>query len=89
MADQETLSQYQQVIRKLSDQIVLAQRPIRILDSLKWNQNVENYFFAHKCKKLPKIDQEWYLKNNPLSFDPKKKIDEFLTAYSGKSYIIW
>lgn len=71
------LGEYEQVIRELSDRIVAAQKPIRILDALKWNDKVEEYFFKHHCKKLPPINQEYYLQNNPLSFDPRKKIEEF------------
>ncbi len=52
-------------------------KPIRILDALKWNGEIEEYFFRHKCKKLPIIDSEYYQRINPLSFDPQKKIEEF------------
>ncbi|OGT60230.1 MAG: hypothetical protein A3E85_01720 [Gammaproteobacteria bacterium RIFCSPHIGHO2_12_FULL_45_12] len=71
------VGEYQQVIRELSERIVAAQRPIRILDALKWGPQVQDYFFKHKCKKLPAIDRDFYQKNNPLSFDPKKVIEEF------------
>ena len=54
-----------------------AQKPIRILDALKWDPQVEDYFFQNKCKKLPLIDAEYYQRHNPLSFDPAKKIQEF------------
>ena len=39
------LTDYQQVIHELSEQIVSAQKPIRILDSLKWDSEVEANFF--------------------------------------------
>ena len=71
------VGEYQQTIRALSECIVAAQKPIRILDALKWNAEVEEYFFKHKCKKLPLIDQDYYLQKNPLSFDPQQKIEEF------------
>ncbi|EKD69869.1 MAG: hypothetical protein ACD_46C00711G0002 [uncultured bacterium] len=71
------LGEYEQAIHELSERIVQAQKPIRILDALKWNGQVEEYFFRNKCKKLPPIDQEYYQQNNPLSFDPQKKIEEF------------
>jgi uncharacterized protein (TIGR02421 family) len=73
----EILGEYQQAIRELSELIVAAQKPIRILDSLKWDPSIEEYFFKHKCTKLPPVDREYYLKNNPLSFDPAKKKEEF------------
>lgn len=77
MANGELLNEYEQTIRELSERIVSAQRPIRILDSLKWNPEVEEYFFRHGAKRLPPVDSEYYEKNNPLSFDPYKKLEEF------------
>jgi uncharacterized protein (TIGR02421 family) len=77
MATSEELGEYEQAIHELSERIVAAQRPIRILDALKWDAGVEHYFFSHKCKKLPPIDGDYYLQKNPLSFDPQKKIEEF------------
>lgn len=73
----EILGEYEQAIRELSDRIVTAQKPIRILDACKWDNEVEEYFFKHKCKKLPPIDKEYYLKKNPLLFEPEKKLAEF------------
>lgn len=70
-------SEYAQVVRELSDRIVIAQKPIRVLDSLKWNPQVEEYFFKHKFKKLPEINSEYYQKENPLCFNPTDKIEEF------------
>lgn len=77
MANGEILNEYEQVVHELSERIVAAQKPIRILDSLKWDNSVEEYFFKNKCKKLPNIDKEYYAKNNPLSFDPLAKLAEF------------
>lgn len=71
------LGAYEQVVRELSDRIVVAQKPIRVLDALKWGPQVEEYFFKHKYKKLPEISSEYYLKENPLSFNPAEKIEEF------------
>lgn len=67
----DALNEYEQVIHELSERIVLAQKPIRILDALKWDAGIEDYFFAHKGKKLPVIDQAYYDKQNPLSFRPR------------------
>lgn len=73
----DILGAYEQVVRELSDRIVAAQKPIRVLDALKWGPQVEEYFFKHKCKKLPDITAEYYQKENPLSFNPAEKIEEF------------
>jgi len=71
------LGEYEQVVRDLSDRIVIAQKPIRILDSLKWDPSIGEYFFRHKHKKLPVIDAIYYRENNPLSFNPEEKKQEF------------
>ena len=71
------LTDYQKVIRELSERIVVAQKPIRILDALKWDAEIERQFFKSKFKKPPQVDTEYYLTKNPLSFDPVKKIQEF------------
>lgn len=77
MANGEIRGEYEQAILELSERIVAAQKPIRILDALKWDAEVEEYFFKHKCKKLPEINSDYYQRKNPLSFDPVKKIQEF------------
>jgi len=71
------LTEYQQVIHELSERIVAAQKPIRILDASKWDSEVQVQFFKDKFKKLPQIDDEYYQRKNPLQFDPVKKIEEF------------
>lgn len=71
------LTDYQQVIYELSERIVAAQKPIRILDALKWDHNIREQFFKNKFKKLPEITTAYYLEKNPLQFDPLKKITEF------------
>jgi uncharacterized protein (TIGR02421 family) len=71
------LTDYQQVIHELSERIVVAQKPIRILDALKWNASVREQFFKDKFKKLPAVTASYYLEQNPLQFDPLQKIAEF------------
>ncbi|MES2855431.1 MAG: flavohemoglobin expression-modulating QEGLA motif protein, partial [Bdellovibrionota bacterium] len=55
--------------------IVEAQKPIRVLDSVKWEPWVEEDFFQGKGKRLPKVDANYY-DRAPLEFDAKKKIDD-------------
>jgi uncharacterized protein (TIGR02421 family) len=71
---------YKEKIRVLSEKIVELQKPIRILDAIKWDPSIEADFFAKKAKELPKIDAEYYRKIN-LGFDPRKKEEE-LIAFS-------
>jgi uncharacterized protein (TIGR02421 family) len=77
MANGEIVGEYEQVVHELSERIVNAQKPIRILDALKWGAGVEEYFKKNKYKKLPIIDSAYYKQQNPLTFDPEKKIEEF------------
>ncbi len=71
------LTDYQKVIHELSERIVAAQKPIRILDALKWDPEIQKQFFKHKCKNLPHVTAEYYQEHHPLQFDPIKKIEEF------------
>ncbi|HEY7326694.1 MAG TPA: flavohemoglobin expression-modulating QEGLA motif protein [Gemmataceae bacterium] len=75
--DSLQLSPYQQLIRSLSDRLVEAQRPIRILDAIKWDDPIERAFFAAACRELPPVTCEYYLAR-PLPFDPEQKRQEFL-----------
>jgi uncharacterized protein (TIGR02421 family) len=70
------LTSQQQTTRELSDRLVKAQRPIHILDALKWGPEIQNAFFASRFKELPKVNVDFYAKI-PLSFNPEEKIAEF------------
>lgn len=71
------LGEYEQTVRDLSERIVLAQKPIRILDALKWGPEVEEHFMQSNCKSLPNINADYYQQNNALSFDILQKKAEF------------
>lgn len=64
------------IIQELSKRLVEAQRKIRILDSIKWDESVKKDFLDHKGSKLPKVDTAFYSKR-PLPFDVVKKQEEF------------
>jgi uncharacterized protein (TIGR02421 family) len=68
-------SAYQKTIRALSDRIVEAQKPIRVLNAIKWPAEVQARFFEQKCRELPKVDVDTY-RNNQLFFDPEQKTEE-------------
>ncbi len=71
------LSTYEELIRSLSDRLVEAQRPIRILDAIKWDDEVERAFLSADCRELPPVTRDYYL-SRPLPFDPEQKRQEFL-----------
>jgi uncharacterized protein (TIGR02421 family) len=72
-----SLSPYEAQVRGLSDRLVEAQRPIRILDAIKWDDDVERAFFAADAKELPPVTRDYYVRR-PLSFAPDAKRAELL-----------
>jgi len=59
--------------RRLSEALVDAQKPIRILNSVKWTDEIEHYFLAAGKGSQPDVDADWYLANRPLKFDLAEK----------------
>jgi len=62
-------------LRELSDRLVEAQRPIRILDAIKWDDSVRKAFFGADCQAPPPVDRDYY-QSRPLDFDPFAKRQE-------------
>lgn len=83
-------------IKKLSDAIVLAQNPIRILDAIKWGPEVKAKFFQSNFKQLPQVDKDFYFKDTQLDWVKKRQefhliereITKSLGQYSGIGYIM-
>src|SRR5262245_24455089 len=69
------LNAYENLVRGLSDRLVEAQRPIRILDAIKWDDDVERAFFEKGCRELPPVTRDYYL-SRPLPFEPEQKFHE-------------
>jgi len=67
---------YKEKVRRLSEAVVDAQRPIRILDAIKWPNAIDDQFRKSKFKEMPKLDRAFY-ESQSLGFDPLKKIEEF------------
>lgn len=63
------MNKYQEAIRTLSEELVLLQKPIRILDAIKWPLEVEADL---KNGRLPKINY----RANELKYDPFKKMQD-------------
>jgi uncharacterized protein (TIGR02421 family) len=66
---------YKEKIKRLSQRIVDAQKPIRILDAIKWDSSIEVELRKSKFKHMPKVGAEYYSKF-PLSFDTARKIED-------------
>jgi len=63
-------------VKRLSQRIVEAQRPIRILDAIKWDPAFEQALKKAKYKSMPAGGPELF-EQNTLGFEPKEKLDEF------------
>lgn len=70
------LKKEHRIIRKLSDKIVKAQRPIRILEAVAWGDDIKRAFFKSKFQKLPKVTPAYYSKKKK-KYDFDTKIEEF------------
>ena len=70
------LDPYQQRVRDLSDRLVEAQVPIRILDAVKWDDSIRQAFLASGGQRLPEVDRSYY-HTRPLAFDAEAKKREF------------
>lgn len=59
---------YLERLQQLSSRLVALQRPIRILDAIKWPADMETGFRASGGRQLPPIDRDFYQQQS-LSFD--------------------
>lgn len=64
---------YKNKILDLSLLLNEAQKPIQILDSVKWTEEIEASIIKSGFKDIPKIDYS----SRPLKYDPEKKLQEF------------
>lgn len=67
---------YKEQVASLAQRLVDAQRPIRVLQSLRWDAKTEEQFFKTKCRELPRVDAEYYTRNE-LDFRVSDKCVEF------------
>jgi len=62
---------YKEVLARLAQRLLDAQRPIRILNALRWPQSAEEAFLKSKARELPAVEYE-----ADLGFDPDAKKQE-------------
>jgi uncharacterized protein (TIGR02421 family) len=67
---------YKEVVAGIATRIVEAQRPIRILQAIRWENSVEEEFLKNKGRELPKVGPDWYA-SVELGFEPRAKAEEF------------
>jgi uncharacterized protein (TIGR02421 family) len=66
------LTSQQTTLRELSDRLVDIQQPLRVLDAVRWDDRVENAFFAAGAGRQPLVGRDYYA-DRPLRFDPDAK----------------
>lgn len=62
---------YKEILAGLAQRVLDAQRPIRILQALRWDAEVEEQFLRSKQRELPKVTY-----SDDLGFDPEAKLRE-------------
>lgn len=70
------VAQFNTDVLEISQMIMEAQKPIHILDSIKWKDDIFEKFKASRFKEMPKADVDYYQKI-PLYLNPEEKIQEF------------
>ena len=71
-------TKYREDVRRLSERMVDAQRPIRIREAVKWDDAIEARTLASGLKELPDVGPDYYASARPLPYDPQAKITEFV-----------
>lgn len=66
-----SLANYKDTLRDLSDALVRLQRPIRILDAIKWPPSVREAFFRADFRELPRVDRGFYA-DQGINFDTEQ-----------------
>lgn len=61
--------------RTLSDRIVGAQKPIKVLSAINWDDEIKAKFFASGFKEQPEIDLD-YWQSREIRLDPQATRDE-------------
>ncbi|HEX4511972.1 MAG TPA: flavohemoglobin expression-modulating QEGLA motif protein [Polyangiaceae bacterium] len=64
---------YKEVVSQLAARIVEAQRPIRVLNAIRWDDSVEDQLKKSRYKEMPTIDYDAI----DLGFEPRAKAEEF------------
>ncbi len=67
---------YKEIIASLANRMVDGQRPIRVLQAVRWDARIEEEFFKSKFRELPRADAAYYGEIE-LGFDSRVKAEEF------------
>lgn len=66
---------YKEKLKEFSTRLMEAQKPIRLLDAIRWDSKILEEVKKSKYRELPKVNAETYEKIS-LGFDPQEKMAE-------------
>ncbi len=66
---------YREAVREISDRLVAAQKPIKVLNAIKWDESIRQRFFESGFKEQPVVDRDYYLDRNS-KLEAANTIDE-------------
>lgn len=69
------MDDYRTTIKELSDRLVAAQRPIKVLGAINWDDEIKARFFDAGFAEQPAVDRDYYLQRS-IKLDPSRTIDE-------------
>ena len=72
---------YKERVCRLAQRLVDAQRPIRVLNAIKWEAQTFEAFRDSNFKIPPKVDADTYARV-PLGFDPETLVEQFVAIAS-------
>lgn len=64
---------YKEKLKQMSERLVEAQKQIRLIEAVRWDQKVVDEVRKSRFKELPKVNYE----DIPLGYDPDQKVAEF------------
>jgi uncharacterized protein (TIGR02421 family) len=68
-------SSHSETVRSLGERLYAAQRPVRVLDAIRWDAATESAFLANGGREPPPVSADYY-HSKPLGFDPAAKLQE-------------
>ncbi|MBX3227190.1 MAG: flavohemoglobin expression-modulating QEGLA motif protein [Labilithrix sp.] len=67
---------YKEIVAGIAQRIVDAQKEIRVLQAVRWGNDIEEQFKKSRYRELPKVDASYYDRNE-LGFDAAAKVAVF------------
>jgi uncharacterized protein (TIGR02421 family) len=82
----EGVDGYREAVKELSDRLVRAQAPIKVLNAINWDESVKDRFFASRFTEQPAVDYSYY-ESRPVKLDPdatRSELRDIESAIAGR-----